>query len=463
MWRSFSSSSRRWKMARSTPCSPSSHGAAGTGKGDSRVSARPSCPEPLARVSATSVHRNMSQCPQREGAMPEQNRGIDVEATVRERYSAGARTAESALCCPTSYDPRLLGAIPEEVIARDYGCGDPTRHLGEGETVLDLGSGSGKVCFLASQVVGPSGRVVGVDMNEDMLEVARRNAPEVARRVGYANTSFRKARIQDLRLDREWLDDLLRAEPVRSETDLARLEARIAEQRRVRPLVADDSIDVVISNCVLNLVRPEEKERVFAEIFRVLRRGGRAVISDIVSDEDVPEDLQQDPELWSGCIAGTLREDRYLGAFEAAGFYGVTLLARQSEPWRTVQGIEFRSTTVAAYKGKEGACWDQKHAVVYRGPFRQVEDDDGHVLRRGVRSAVCEKTFRIFSRDPYRAHVELVPPRELIPLEQAPAFPCTGGTLLRHPCETKGQDYRATTEVAGTACGPSGAKGGSCC
>ncbi|MFN8544498.1 MAG: methyltransferase domain-containing protein [Candidatus Binatia bacterium] len=389
--------------------------------------------------------------------------GIDVEAAVRERYSAGARTAEPALCCPTSYDSRLLAALPEEVLARDYGCGDPTRHVGPGETVLDLGSGSGKVCFLASQVVGPTGRVIGVDMNDDMLAVARRNAPEVARRVGYANTSFQKGKIQDLRLDREWLDDLLRAEPVRSETDLARLEARIAEQRRLRPLVADQSVDVVISNCVLNLVRPEDKRELFAEIFRVLRRGGRAVISDIVSDEDVPEPIQRDPELWSGCIAGALREDIFLAAFEAASFYGVTLLERQTEPWRTVQGIEFRSVTVAAYKGKEGPCWDQKHAVVYRGPFRQVEDDDGHVLRRGMRTAVCEKTFRIYSQEPYRAHLELIPPRVLIPLEDAPAFPCTGEALERHPRETKGQEYRVTTDAVGNGCGGNAAKGGSCC
>jgi arsenite methyltransferase len=395
--------------------------------------------------------------------MAEQTHVIDIEATVRERYSAGARTGDSALCCPASYDPRLLAAIPDEVLARDYGCGDPTRHLRPGETVLDLGSGSGKVCFLASQVVGPTGRVIGVDMNDDMLEVARRNAPEVAGRVGYANTTFRKAKIQDLLLDREWLDDLLRADPVRSEADLARLEVRIAERRQLEPLVASGSVDVVISNCVLNLVRPEDKHNLFAEIFRALRRGGRAVISDIVSDEDVPVALQQDPDLWSGCIAGTLREDLFLAAFEAAGFYGVTLLERQAEPWRTVEGIEFRSVTVAAYKGKEGPCWDQKHAVVYRGPFREVEDDDGHVLRRGVRTAVCEKTFRLYSQEPYRAHLELVPPRVLIPLEDAPAFPCTGGALQRHPRETKGQDYRATTEVAGNGCAPNGAKSGSCC
>jgi SAM-dependent methyltransferase len=388
----------------------------------------------------------------------------DVEEAVRERYSAGAKAQEAALCCPVAYDPKLLEAIPQEVIERDYGCGDPTRHLRSGETVLDLGAGTGKACFIASQVVGPEGRVIGIDMNDDMLDLARRSAPVVAERVGWGNVSFHKAKIQDLRLDRAWLDERLRARPVTGEADLHALETEMAAQRDTNPVVPDDSVDVVISNCVLNLVRPDEKQALFAEIFRVLRRGGRAVISDIVCDEDVPEHLQRDPELWSGCISGTLREDRFLDAFTDVGFYGVQIFERQAEPWRTVEGIEFRSMTLVAYKGKEGACWDQKHAVVYRGPFRQVEDDDGHVLRRGVRVAVCEKTFGIYSREPYRSHFEMIPPRELIPLETAPPFPCTGGTLLRHPRETKGANYALTTEAAPAACGPpTNGGGGSCC
>jgi arsenite methyltransferase len=385
---------------------------------------------------------------------------LDIEAAVKTRYSGAARAPEASLCCPTRYDPALLRAIPDEVLERDYGCGDPSKHLRSGETVLDLGSGSGKICFIASQVVGPEGRVIGVDVNDEMLALARRSAPEVARRVGHANVSFVKARIQDLALDLEEVDRALRANPVRSATDLARLEAKTARLRRERPLVADGSVDVVVSNCVLNLVRPEDKRQLFAEIFRVLRHSGRAVISDIVSDEDVPEHLQRDPELWSGCISGALREDLFLAAFEEAGFYGVTLAEHGAEPWRTVEGIEFRSITVIAYKGKEGPCLDQKHAVVYRGPFREVVDDDGHVFRRGVRTAVCEKTFRIFSRDPYRAHVEPVPPRVLVPLEEAPPFPCARGTLRRDPRETKGEGYRLTTEAA-PACG-TGEAGGCC-
>jgi arsenite methyltransferase len=388
---------------------------------------------------------------------------VDVEDAVRRRYAAGANEVEEGLCCPTSYDPEFLKAIPQEVLDRDYGCGDPTPYLKRGETVLDMGSGTGKVCFIAGQVVGPLGRVIGIDMNRDMLAVARRNAPEVSRRVGYANVEFRMGRIQDLQLDLEAVDRWLADHPVQSANDLLELERATAHVRATQPLVADESVDVVVSNCVLNLVRSEDKRKLFQEIFRVLRRGGRAVISDIVSDEDVPAHLQADPELWSGCISGALREDLFLREFEDAGFYGISILSRLEEPWRTVEGIEFRSMTVVAYKGKQGPCRDQKHAVIYRGPFRLVEDDDGHIFHRGIRTAVCEKTFRILSKEPYSSYVELVPPRVPVPLDQAPPFPCRGGTLWRDPRETKGMDYKATIDAHPNACSPKNGSNGSCC
>ena len=384
---------------------------------------------------------------------------LDIESEVKARYSGAALAREPELCCPVSYNPALLAALPEEVLARDYGCGDPSRHLRPGETVLDLGSGTGKICFIASQVVGPSGRVIGVDMNDDMLDLARRNAPTVARNVGYANVTFGKGRIQDLALDLDRLDAYLASRPVHSLNDLERLDAETARLRIEHPLVADGSIDVVVSNCVLNLVKPADKARLFGELFRVLKRGGRVVISDIVSDEDVPLDLQRDPDLWSGCISGAFREDRFLEAFEEAGFFGISVLARGVDPWRTVQGIEFRSVTVAAWKGKQGPCFDHKQAVIYRGPFREVVDDDGHVLRRGVRTAVCEKTFRILSSEPYRAHMDLVEP--LVPVDAADArpFPCAKGAIVRSPRETKGDGYDVTTEAAPIVCLP----GGDCC
>ena len=276
---------------------------------------------------------------------------INAETAVRERYAAGAKTAEAKLCCPVEYEPGYLKVIPQEVIDRDYGCGDPSRYLREGETVLDLGSGSGKICFIAAQIVGSKGKVIGIDMTDEMLEVARRNAPIVAERLGYANFDFRKGRIQDLALDLEKLDEELKARPITDAASFLRADELAQELRVKHPLVASDSVDVVVSNCVLNLVEPKSKRQLFEEIFRVLKKGGRAVISDIASDEEVPEHLQNDPELWSGCISGALTEEGFLQAFSDAGFYGIQILKRDEKPWQTVEGIEFRSVTVEAFKG----------------------------------------------------------------------------------------------------------------
>ena len=381
---------------------------------------------------------------------------IEVESVVKDRYRQGAQERVVDLCCPVDYDPRYLAVIPDEVLERDYGCGDPSRHLKEGETVLDLGSGTGKICFIAAQVVGPTGRVIGVDMTDEMLQVARRNAPVVADRLGFANVEFRRGRIQDLALDFDLLDQELARQPVASAEALMRAASLTDELRRTRPLVAGDSVDVVVSNCVLNLVDGEDKPKLFREIYRVLKNGGRAVISDIVSDEPVPLEMQQDPELWSGCISGALTETGFLEAFEQAGFHGIRILERQREPWRTVDGIEFRSVTVEAFKGKAGICLERRQAVVYKGPFREVVDDDNHRMRRGERYAVCDKTFRLYQREPYRDFFDFIEPLEEVPLEAAQPFDCSR-TALRHPRETKGQDYQVTTE-AKPCCEP-----GSCC
>src|SRR5882762_3233817 len=227
---------------------------------------------------------------------------IRAETAIKEHYTAAAKGPEAALCCPVEYDRRYLEIIPAEVIEKDYGCGDPSHYLKPGETVLDLGSGTGKICFIAAQVVGAKGRVIGVDMTDDMLEVARRNAPIVAERLGYANVEFRKGRIQDLALDLERLDAELIRRPITNAAAFLAADELAEELRITHPLVASDSIDVVVSNCVLNLVEPRSKQRLFDEIFRVLRKGGRAVISDIVADEEVPVSMQSNPELWSGCI-----------------------------------------------------------------------------------------------------------------------------------------------------------------
>lgn len=239
----------------------------------------------------------------------------NAENACHERYSPAATKVEPALCCPVDYDAKWLKAIPQEVIDCDYGCGDPSKYVREGETVLDLGSGAGKICFIASQIVGKNGKVIGVDMNDEMLAVAHTFAPIVAETIGYANVSFHKGNIVDM-----------------------------------KDVVGSDSVDVVVSNCVLNLVSNVEKPALFKELYRVTALGGRAVISDIVSNIDVPEEMQKDEYLWSGCISGAMKDDAFVHAFADAGFDEISVVKHEADPWQTVNGIEFRSMTVVACK-----------------------------------------------------------------------------------------------------------------
>ena len=382
-----------------------------------------------------------------------------VEQSVVERYGAGAQAVEAALCCPVDYDPRFLTVIPQEVLDRDYGCGDPSTHLLEGETVLDLGSGGGKICFIAAQVVGATGRVIGVDMTDEMLDLARGAAPRVAAAVGYDNVEFRKGKIQDMRLDVAASEAWLAANPVSDFAGITAYDAFVQQQKLTSPLVADGSVDAVVSNCVLNLVAHEQKPALFAEIFRVLRRGGRAVISDIVSDVEVPDHLRADAELWSGCISGAYEEEAFLRAFEEAGFYGITLDKRDSAPWQVVEGIEFRSVTVVAYKGKQGPCMDHGQAVVLRGPFKAVLDDDDHVYERGVATAVCAKTFDILAKAPYAGAFELLSPAEPVDPATAPVFACappvaltTAGPAAAGPAAPLRRDVRGLSSATDAPC-----------
>lgn len=377
------------------------------------------------------------------------------EDSVQQRYAAASQSREEALCCPVSYPKEFLSVIPQEILERDYGCGDPSPFPREGETVLDLGSGGGKMCYILAQVVGARGHVIGVDCNREMLALARRHQQTVGDRLGYHNVEFRNGMIQDLRLDLDLLGSELGKNPVHDPAGWLKLRSLEDRLRRDHPLIADNSIDCVVSNCVLNLVRRQDRQQLFAEIFRVLRPGGCAAISDIVADEDVPDELQRDPELWSGCISGAFREDQFLAAFDEAGFHGMIIANRQSDPWRTIHGIEFRSMTVVGYKGKQGACLERHQAVVYRGPFKNVEDDDGHIYFRGTRMAVCDKTYQLLQRDPYSGMFETIEPFQPISQEKATTFDCRR-SKIRNPRETEGVDDQITTDPADPRCGGDG-------
>ena len=240
---------------------------------------------------------------------------MTVEAIVQKRYSEGAQEKQEALCCPVDYDRELLGLLPAEIIDKDYGCGDPSRYARCGDAVLDLGSGGGKICYMTAQVVGATGRVVGIDMTDDMLALARRYQGEMAEKLGYDIVEFHKGYIQD-----------------------------------AAQLVEPGSFDLVISNCVLNLVAEADREKLISGIYEVLGPGGRVAIADIISVQEVPESLKQDPELWSGCIAGAFQKDAFLGAFAAVGFEDVHYDKWEDQPWKVIDALAFHSATVCARK-----------------------------------------------------------------------------------------------------------------
>ena len=374
---------------------------------------------------------------------------IDTDSVVRERYSAAARAREASLCCPVDYNPEHLKLIPQEVLERDYGCGDPSRYVREGDVVLDLGSGAGKICFIAAQIAGPKGAVIGVDLNEEMLSLARASAPQVAEALGYANVQFCRARIQDLGLDLDALDAWLVEHPVHGTAELEALERASERFRRESTLIADASVDLVVSNCVLNLVRESDRRQLMEEIFRVLKVGGRIAISDIVSDERVSDDLKADPELWSGCVSGAFQELDFLLALEAVGFRGITIDKWEAEPFAVVEGIEFRSVTVTAHKADAGTNRDANQALIYRGPWKAVEDEAGNRFVRGKRTAVSAVAFQTLRDAPYGNEFVAIRPRVSVPEEEQPDLE---GARLRDPRETKGAGYRVTRMPGEKAC-----------
>jgi SAM-dependent methyltransferase len=219
---------------------------------------------------------------------------IPIHDAVREHYAERARNADSccapdltSACCDSKnvlYPEELLTTMPDDVANFSLGCGDPITlaALQPGQTVLDLGSGGGLDCFLAAKKVGASGHVIGVDMTPEMLARARSSAE----RMGITNVEFRHGFLEDLPVD-------------------------------------DNSIDVTISNCVINL--SPDKVKVFNEVFRVLKPGGKLAVSDIVTDGPLPDAIKQSLSMWAGCVAGAVDAKDYIAMMESAGFTEISV------------------------------------------------------------------------------------------------------------------------------------------
>jgi 7,8-dihydro-6-hydroxymethylpterin dimethyltransferase len=292
---------------------------------------------------------------------------FDVEKPrkiVQAFYGQAAEQPQAELCCPTKYDDSDIAHIPQEVLDRFYGCGSPvtSAHPQGGETYVDVGSGAGIDCFIAAKHVGPTGHVIGVDMTDQMLAVARASAHKVSEALGYDVVEFRQGFLEEI--------------PV--------------ETQRAH---------IVTSNCVINL--SPDKPKVFAELWRILRDHGRVVIADIVSDREVPPRLKVNEQLWGECIVGALTEEQFFIMLEQAGFYGLSVM--QKTFWKEIEGYQFYSVTVQGFKfEKTAGCTWVGQSAIYHGPFKVTTDEEGHVFPRHVPIAVCTDTAAKLRQPPYQ-------------------------------------------------------------
>lgn len=298
----------------------------------------------------------------------------DSRTAVKDFYHSAAQVTKADILNPICYPEETVAHIPESARVRCYGCGSPVldAELRPGQRVLDLGCGTGVECFIASRLVGPSGRVMGVDMLDAMLELSERGAQGVAANLGYRNVEFKKGYLEELP-------------------------------------IPDGAIDVVISNCVINL--STHKRRTFAEIFRALRPGGRLVISDVVCETEPDAAIRNDEVLRGECIAGAFTQRDLFGLLEESGFVAPRVLKRF--PYRVVRGHPFFSMTYEARKPLAAT----EVAVMYRGPYAALVTPKGEVLPVGETRRVAldedlagNSDLLVFDEGGKVTNMEMTPP-----------------------------------------------------
>lgn len=317
----------------------------------------------------------------------------NVEETVREYYGKTLKTngdLKTDACradgAPPSRIRKALTNIHEEVLSRFYGCGLTIPDDLKGLSVLDLGCGAGRDCYILSQLVGPEGRVVGVDMTEEQLEVANRHLEHHARTFGYGrpNVEFRRGNIE-----------------------------RLGEAG-----LADNAFDLIVSNCVINLAK--DKEAVLREAWRTLKTGGEIYFSDVYADRRVPEALREDKVLYGECLSGALYWNDFLRLAKTAGFADPRLVASRplalgDEKVRHKAGhIRFYSATYRLFKipELESACEDYGQAVVYKGTLEECPQyfdlDDHHRFQAGKVHEVCGNTRLMLEKSRFRRHFDFL-------------------------------------------------------
>ena len=315
----------------------------------------------------------------------------DTHAQVQDYYGTQLQTSQDLLtnaCCtddiPLAHR-RILAQLAPEVLDKYYGCGVCVPDAIEGLTVLDLGSGSGRDAYLLSKLVGEAGRVIGVDMTEEQLDVARRHVAFHTESFGYSqpNVEFRHGYIEDLQAAG----------------------------------LADHSVDLVVSNCVLNL--STDKAATYREIFRVLKPGGELFIADVFADRRVPETLRQDPVLYGECLSGAMYTEDFrrllleLGVADYRLVSSRRLTINNPEIEAKVGNIGFYSLTVRAFKlDLEDRCEDHGQVATYLGSVpgqpHQFVLDDHHTFETGRPVLVCGNTAAMLARTRYASHFRVL-------------------------------------------------------
>jgi len=239
---------------------------------------------------------------------------------------------------------------------------------------VDLGSGAGIDCFIAAKKVGNTGKVVGIDMTDQMLRVANECKPIVEKNLGYDVVEFRKGFLEEIPIE-------------------------------------DKAVDVITSNCVINL--SPDKKKVFSEMWRILNDHGRIVISDIVSETEVPDHIVTNEQLWGECIAGALTEDEFISNLEQAGFYGLRILSKVY--WKNVENYRFFSITVQGFKFEKSAgCVYIGQKAIYLGPLKAIIDEEGHIFPRNEAVEICTDTARKLSKPPYQGMFIITDPQRTL-------------------------------------------------
>ena len=366
----------------------------------------------------------------------------DIRAQVSDYYSkistenAGEMATHTCSCGPECMPPHIRmiqEQLPEEITSRYYGCGSPLPPALEGCTVLDLGCGTGRDVYVASKLVGPKGKVVGLDMNADQLAIAEAHHAEIADLWGFDNVEFVQGYIEDLEG------------------------------------IEDGSVDVVISNCVINL--SPMKERVFQEVWRVLKRGGELYFSDIFADRRVPEELSDNPLLLGECLGGALYIEDFRRMMARIGWEDLRYMSfvpsavDNEEVEELVGDVRFVSATVRAIKLPdllEDTCEQYGQSVVYKGGMFGMEEgfvlDRKHTYERGVECSACGNPAAILGNTRYGAYFEVIGDRS----EHEGA--CCGGVL-----KDVNWDDTCCDSGGGSCCcgsggsGSGGSSSGDCC